>query len=595
MDYRIKDLVAYCRRRGLSGITLAAPFPNSENDVVVISGHDFVVSMIASDPSDELLEKYDGWLGRFYQTNEQWRAPKQLAKVLALGAPLERLNGHRAVSALRHGARRVIAHEGEEFAEQSLIMLLCDRFLNRLGWHGERLVKRRKLSVIYDEIVERRSLIPFVPKQEFSYRSFVSHAPKGSYSATKHRIVMLASTLTHGGAERQLLNTVAGLRDRGYEDITLLIADLYDREGADFFLEPLIKLGVKVEEIDKEPFDADFGLNHDESLSSKENAVIADMNTRLPGAFRHLAIGTYRRLLALRPELVHCWLDYMAIRGGLAAVMAGVPRIILSGRNVNPTRIDSGKENYHDVFRALNRVKSVFFTNNSTAGAEDYADWLGLPAKRFLVLRNGVSASELSHIDDAERSTIRRNLGIPDSAKVVGGMFRLHPQKRPFLWLLAAAELAEMSADFHFLVYGAGPLDEELPKFARQLGIEDRLHLLPPTAKAAAALCAMDVFLLTSRQEGTPNVLLEAQYLGVPVVATDAGGTRETFENGRTGTLVKSSVPTTIAQAVMDISANSEVQQAARTEGPAFVRRVYGMERMIDETLDLYGFPRNVH
>jgi glycosyltransferase involved in cell wall biosynthesis len=100
-----------------------------------------------------------------------------------------------------------------------------------------------------------------------------------------------------------------------------------------------------------------------------------------------------------------------------------------------------------------------------------------------------------------------------------------------------------------------------------------------------------DVFLLTSRVEGTPNVLIEASSLGIPVVVTDSGGSREVVEEGVTGYVLASPDPAAIAERVLGVLQARDWRAAVATAGPAFVQRRFGLDRMIEETMMLYGLP----
>jgi glycosyltransferase involved in cell wall biosynthesis len=104
-------------------------------------------------------------------------------------------------------------------------------------------------------------------------------------------------------------------------------------------------------------------------------------------------------------------------------------------------------------------------------------------------------------------------------------------------------------------------------------------------------LSLLDVFLLTSAFEGTPNVILEASCLGVPVVATDAGGTREAIEQDVTGQVVSAAHPADIARSVIAVLADTHLRSRVKIEGPAFVEKRFGLRRMVLETLALYGLP----
>jgi glycosyltransferase involved in cell wall biosynthesis len=124
---------------------------------------------------------------------------------------------------------------------------------------------------------------------------------------------------------------------------------------------------------------------------------------------------------------------------------------------------------------------------------------------------------------------------------------------------------------------------------ARRLGLRDRLLLPGVRDDILSAISMLDVFLLTSAGEGLPNVLLEAQWVGTPIVTTDAGGAREAILDGRTGFLGPNDDADAIATLACRILADQDFRARAATAGPAFVRRRFNMERMLDETIALYG------
>ena len=99
---------------------------------------------------------------------------------------------------------------------------------------------------------------------------------------------------------------------------------------------------------------------------------------------------------------------------------------------------------------------------------------------------------------------------------------------------------------------------------------------------------ALDVFLLTSRFEGSPNVLIEAQAAGIPVVAPNVGGSSETVVNGKTGIVVGNRRPLNLANAVLQILDDPSWRERAAIQGPIFVSKRFGHQRMIDETIAVY-------
>jgi glycosyltransferase involved in cell wall biosynthesis len=102
------------------------------------------------------------------------------------------------------------------------------------------------------------------------------------------------------------------------------------------------------------------------------------------------------------------------------------------------------------------------------------------------------------------------------------------------------------------------------------------------------ALSALSVLLLTSRQEGLPNVLIEAQALGVPVVSADVGGATETFLEGITGLGVRGNRAVDYATAITRLLDDSDAPVRAKQYGPKLVRERFSVDDVVDKMLALY-------
>ena len=115
---------------------------------------------------------------------------------------------------------------------------------------------------------------------------------------------------------------------------------------------------------------------------------------------------------------------------------------------------------------------------------------------------------------------------------------RLSPEKGQILLLQAVARLVPDYPGLTVWFAGTGPLQAALVEEARRLGMDDHVRFLGFTADMPALYRQVDLVLQSSLTEGLPNVMLEAAFLGVPIVATDAGGTGEVIEHGVSGWLV---------------------------------------------------------
>jgi glycosyltransferase involved in cell wall biosynthesis len=105
----------------------------------------------------------------------------------------------------------------------------------------------------------------------------------------------------------------------------------------------------------------------------------------------------------------------------------------------------------------------------------------------------------------------------------------------------------------------------------------------------------MDALLLTSVTEGLPNVVIEAQAAGVPVVSTDVGGVREIIDDGRTGFAVSEATATGLADRILRILSDSQWMESAKAEARMSARARFADDAMIARTLAVYGCPHVGH
>jgi glycosyltransferase involved in cell wall biosynthesis len=434
--------------------------------------------------------------------------------------------------------------------------------------------------------IVRRVLSVLDRRFERQFRALLDHSVP-PYATHRHRPLLIASigTLGPGGAERQLVNTLLGLKRRYEIDIEVVAMSL-EKESERFFLETLERAGITVSRIDRNR-----GLAAPEDVAEEEEAQ------RLRHALRaHLHpdldhVSAYTSLfLARRPDVVHLWLDTVNTKGGLAAALAGVPRIVLGMRNVNPSHFVFYQPYMRAAYRCLLEVAQVVAVNNSEVGARDYAEWIGIDAGRISVVRNGLdfdgAAAARAH-GDARAYRARWN--IPASAEVLGGMMRLSEEKRPLLWVQVAESVATRCSEVHFLLVGDGVQRPLVEARIAASPFASRFHLVGYERNPYVSLLGMDLLFLSSILEGSPNVLIEAQAVGVPVVTMPAAGAVEALDDGRTGWVVHDGSAASAAERITYVLTHPHVRAAAADAAPDWVRTRFGLERMIAETAATYG------
>ncbi|MCB1790414.1 MAG: glycosyltransferase [Gammaproteobacteria bacterium] len=400
-------------------------------------------------------------------------------------------------------------------------------------------------------------------------------------------ILQVTGSLGAGGAERQLLSTVIGLVERGH-DVQAMCLNCGHRD-MDFYLARL-REHVPV-----------FSLGDIAEMLIRSNSVLADAATKrmqdprilrlvgaLPLTLREPVLITTLTFLVLRPSVVHLWQDATNIIGGFAALLAGVQRIVLAGRSSAPHHFLYHERYLQPMYRLLLDYPEVILLNNSHAGATSYAAWLGIPTSRIAVIHNGIDSSVFQAAPGA-RERSRAQWGLSGAEPVVGGVLRLSSEKDPLLWLETAARVRERIPQCRFVLYGDGVMQNEVEAQAQALGLDDVLLLPGVTDDVPAAIRGFDLLLLTSRHEGLPNVLIEAQSLGCPVVTTAVGGAAETIDNGKTGWAVSERSAQALAERCCDVLLDDAWRSVAQVSGPEHIDRHFGLERMLADTRRLYG------
>jgi glycosyltransferase involved in cell wall biosynthesis/ubiquinone/menaquinone biosynthesis C-methylase UbiE/uncharacterized protein YbaR (Trm112 family) len=200
--------------------------------------------------------------------------------------------------------------------------------------------------------------------------------------------------------------------------------------------------------------------------------------------------------------------------------------------------------------------------------------------------------------DAAVRAQARRELGIPEDAKVVGTAGNLTPMKGHRTFLRIAARLREERPDLRFLILGADysyrtEYSRSLWDEAEQLGLRlgESLIVRDPSDRLPELAQAIDLFLLTSepRSEGLPTVIGEVMALGKPVVAADVGAVADAVSDGSDGFVVPARDVDAFVAATDRLLRDDE--QSARFSATALrSAHRFSVEASAESHLEAFGF-----
>ena len=244
--------------------------------------------------------------------------------------------------------------------------------------------------------------------------------------------------------------------------------------------------------------------------------------------FRQAPAASFLKLVSLmratRPDIVQTWMYHADMLGGIAARLAGNRNIIWG---IRTSDLDRGDSRATAIVRKLCALLSRWIPDTIVCVAEAARQVhvsLGYDAARMTVIPNGFDLSQFS-ATEGQGAALRERYGIRPEDIVIGTVGRFNANKDQQNFVRAAGLLARQQANARFLMIGkdVDASNAELMHWIAQTGYADRFLLLGERGDVPLCLAAMDMFCLSSRTEGFPNVVGEAMATGVPCVVTDVG------------------------------------------------------------------------
>jgi glycosyltransferase involved in cell wall biosynthesis len=283
-------------------------------------------------------------------------------------------------------------------------------------------------------------------------------------------------------------------------------------------------------------------------------------------------------------HILHCHLGISAFLGIIAARRAGCRRVVVTRHfvrdrytTVHPVVYPF----YLKIYQWMNRQTDVTVCV-SEAVKREVVKREGLPAGKCVVIPNGIGLEREVAVSLEEKRVVRNGLGLPYDCKMVVTLSRLVEEKGIDVLIDAAAVGGR--DDLFLVVVGSGNQERFLRQKAKSLGLDMHVLFTGYRKDALRILSAADVFVLPAYEEPFGISVLEAMSLGIPVVATDAGGPSEILTDGENGLLVPPNNAKALAEGIMMLIDNpSKAQYLAENA----VRRVRGFdERVVVKTVE---------
>ena len=356
------------------------------------------------------------------------------------------------------------------------------------------------------------------------------------------KILFVIDSLRTGGKERRLIELLKGLQD--YHDFECELITLSDIIDYDYVRELDVKIHI-------------FGRNISQD--------------------RKIIVKFVKVIRTFRPDIIHCWDNIACLHFGPIAKFYAIPFL-----NSSISAAPSGMPIYSKRFwaTALTYPFSDIILGNSKAGLISYR----VPAKKGKVIHNGLDLERLKNLNNATETRKKYNI---NTKYLVGMVASFSDFKDYHAFNEVAVKILGIRKDITFLGAGDGPNRNLLKRMNPEL----RKYILYP-GKVSDIESLINFFeigiLLSTYGEGFPNAVMEYMALGKPVIATDAGGTKELVVDKVTGFLLKENNPDEIIEKILYLIDNPDVAMKMGEEGKKRIVAEFNLDKMTKEYVELY-------
>ena len=304
-----------------------------------------------------------------------------------------------------------------------------------------------------------------------------------------------------GGAQRYVFDLASHFKKEGF-DVTVCFGR-NEFSGENIFKEKLEKENIKTIEIKS--------LGRDISLF-KDFFVFFEL------------LKIFKKE---RPEIVHLNSSKMVVLGAPAAYFAGVKKLVFTTHGL--PFLEERPFWQKQILKLSMFLSFLFVTDIIAVSKLDERILKSWPFVRNKVklIYNGIKAPSFLSREEARAAlATRARVAFPENATLWGTIAELTDNKGILEFLQENHEKIKKENIYYFLI-GTGELKEKIKEKIKELGLEPQVFLLGFLPEAGKYLKAFDLFILPSKKEGLPYVLLEVRFAKVPIKASTVGGIPE--------------------------------------------------------------------
>ncbi len=333
-----------------------------------------------------------------------------------------------------------------------------------------------------------------------------------------------------------------------------------------------------------------------------EGTTIGDMGRRLDPVSDRRAYKRIRELMRdYKPDIVHTHASKAGALGRTVARELRIPGIVHTFHG-HVFHSYFGRFKSH-LFRKVER-KLAGWSHRiiaiSEKQKEELVDVHGIcPPEKVEVIPLGFDLDRFTRNTGSKRRAFRERFLLDDEAVAIGIIGRLVPVKDHAFFLKAIKDLVSRSDQpIRVFIIGDGEERESLENMVKELGL-DSVDWEKDQRKATVTFTSwlrdievvnagLDIVALTSRNEGTPVSLIEAQAGEKPVVTTRVGGVEDIISDGESGFLVDHGAVEAFADRLGELARDRHKREIMGSKGRRMVKKKFSVDRLITDTKDLY-------
>lgn len=382
----------------------------------------------------------------------------------------------------------------------------------------------------------------FFPKSAPQFSLFLKKKTKA-----RIKVLYLFVHTNFGGAEVGLLTTLRNI-DRSRFDCIVVSIEKKGAVGVE-----IEKMGIRVIYLDSVARIFNFGL-------VKKIARILKQET---------------------PDILHTSLFYANFFGRLAAIFHRPPVLVTEERSMY-----TEKRFYHVIIDNLLSHMTDRIITCSKSVTIFTRDQEKIPESKFHLIYNAVDSGRFDI--PRRKEDVRRELGFTGEDFVIGTVGSVIPKKGHRFLIEALAMLKKDIPLAKLVIAGDGESRSGLVEMAKDLGISDKIFFLGFRSDIPEVMKAADVFVLPSLQEGFPRTIIEAMYMGLPVIASNISGIPEIIMDGENGFLVPAGNPEELANRILSLYGDPPLRDAMGLKAKGKIESGHLPQNYINDLQSLY-------